>query len=178
MIVILDLETQELIPKNKDLSHLRISVAGAKCDGQTYYFQEENLQELFSLLDAASLIVGHNLLLFDYKVLQQYALFDVVARYKSKTFDIFHILLTKTDRQISLNDLAARNLGIQKLGSGKDAPILFKEGKQEELQAYLEQDLVITYRLFEHIRQHGVLKYGHLTYKEPVEREITIVLSA
>lgn len=174
MIVILDIETTELIPDNRDLAVMRVSVAGIKTDGGSQFFWEEDLQGLFAVLDRADLIVGHNLLLFDYKVLQRYTSDDITAKYKTKTFDIFHTLLQQTDRRISLNDLAQRNLGMAKAGCGIDAPRLFKEGKLDELKEYLEQDLLITQRLFDHITKHGKLKYGHVVYRDAVEREIAV----
>ena len=177
MIIFFDIETQELVPENRDLSQMRISIAGIRQENACIIFTEEGIHALFPLLDAAELIVGHNLLGFDYKILQRYADFDVCAKYKHKTFDFLHIIMHKTDRRVALNDLAQRNLGIAKNGHGKDAPALFHQGKIEELKAYLEQDLLILQRIYEHIKQHGKLKYGHLVYKEPVERELLITLS-
>jgi DEAD/DEAH box helicase domain-containing protein len=151
-----------------------VSVAGAIAGDEIWYFDENELPSFFSLLDSAELIVGHNLFGFDYKVLQQYADFDVAARYKDKTFDILRILARKTDRNISLNDLALRNLGMEKSGKGIDAPELFKTGRIDELKAYLAQDLRLTQSMFAHITEHKTLKYGHINYKEPVERTVPI----
>src|SRR5436190_1034951 len=99
MIVILDLETQELIPGNRDITDLRISIAGIQHENTTHTFQEHNIQDIFKFLD------------------------------------------------------------------------------EEELNAYLMQDLQITKKLFEHVQQHGKLKYGHINYKEPVEREVMISIA-
>jgi DEAD/DEAH box helicase domain-containing protein len=174
-VVFFDLETQTLVPDDRRLETLRISVAGIMDeDGATTYFAEHETDALFARLDSATRIVGYNLILFDYKVLQRYASFDVAARYKEKTYDPFLLLMRKTDRRIALNDLAQRNLGIEKLGSGKDAPQLFQDGKHEELRAYLRQDLAIVRDLFAHIVEHRALRYGHIVYKEPIEKTIAI----
>jgi hypothetical protein len=174
MIVVLDIETQDLVPENKDLSVMRVSIAGVHDGKKAVFFSEDQLDELFKVLDVATLIAGHNLFGFDYKVLQRYAHFDVRERYAAKTFDMLKCLLHKTDRLISLNDLALRTLGIQKSGKGADAPKLFHEGNIAQLQAYLEQDLRVTRALVEHIQKKGTVKYGHIIYKEPVEREIAL----
>jgi hypothetical protein len=174
MIVILDIETSEPIPGNKDIKTLHISLAGTITSGSVQFYTENNIQELFSALDAAKLIVGHNLFAFDYIVLQQYATFNITTRYGEKTFDTFRILEKKTDRRISLNDLAMRNLGISKSGNGINAPQLFKDGKITELKEYLAQDLIITEKLFTYIQQHSSLKYGHLNYKDIVEKTVHI----
>jgi hypothetical protein len=174
MTLFLDIETQALVPENRNLQGMRISIAGVRTGGVATIFPEDSIQALFPILDKADLIVGHNLLAFDYKILQHYAEFDVVARYRPKTFDFLHIIMRKTDRRVALNDLAQRNLAIAKLGAGKDAPLLFKEGKLDELQAYLAQDLLILEQLFEHVKIHGMLKYGHIIYKEPIEKELLL----
>jgi DEAD/DEAH box helicase domain-containing protein len=177
MFVVVDIETQELVPDSRDCSSMHVSLAGVDQDGEVTILREHELGRLFGILDAAELIVGHNLLLFDYKVLSRYASFDVVARYKHKTFDMFNILLRKTDRRISLNDLAQRNLGISKAGLGSDAPELWQQGRIDELQEYLTQDLHVTRELVKHVLSEGSLKYGHIVYKEPVEREVKISIT-
>jgi hypothetical protein len=173
-MIILDIETQDIIPADRRLDALRISIAGVLQQEEMRFFSEEQIMDLFLLLDETDLIVGHNLLHFDYKILQRYAQFDVCARYREKTFDIFSILLQKTDRPIGLNDLAIRNLGVGKSGEGVDAPRLFQEGMIEELKEYLAQDLRITAGVFKHIQEHSKLKYGHIVYKEIIEREVDI----
>lgn len=174
MIITIDIETQELIPDDRRLDAMHVSVAGAIAGDQIWFFDENELPAFFALLDEAELIVGHNLFGFDYKVLQQYADFDVMMRYKDKTYDILRILARKTDRNIGLSDLAQRNLSLDKLGKGIDAPELFRTGRMDELKEYLAQDLRLTQSLFEHIGKHGSLKYGHINYKEPVERAVGI----
>ncbi len=174
MIIILDIETTEPISDRSNISQLKISVAGAIIDGKIQFYTPENIQELFKLLDSAELIVGHNILAFDYLVLQQYTSTPLISNYKHKTFDTFRILEKKTDRRISLNDLAIRNLGVTKLGKGVDAPQLYKEGRVEELKEYLAQDLRITEQIFNYIKNNRSLKYSHIIYKESVERSINI----
>jgi hypothetical protein len=176
--VFLDIETRELVPENRDLSLMRISIAGVRKDGEAFIFTEEDIAGLFTILDDADLIVGHNLILFDYKVLNRYAGYNVAAKHKERTLDFFYAIMQMTDRRVSMNDLAQRNLGIAKLGEGKDAPVMYKEGRMDELRAYLEQDLLILERLYDHLLQHGRLKYGHIVYKEPVEREIELPIKA
>jgi hypothetical protein len=174
MDVIIDIETQEPIPDNRGIEGMHVSIAGALVDGEMRFFDENELSGFFALLDKAGLIVGHNVIRFDYKVLQRYATFDVARRYRDRTFDIFHLILKKTDRRISLNDLAKRNLGLEKLGKGVDAPELFRAGRIDELKEYLAQDLRLTNDIFLHIKKHGQLKYGHVNYKEAVERTLPI----
>ena len=176
MFVTIDLETQTLVPDSRDYATLRVSFVGIKDNGGVKIFGEQEIDEVFRILDNAPLICGYNLVLFDFKVLQNYASFNVTERYKHKTFDPFLVLMKKTDRRIGLNDLVMRNLGLQKTGSGADAPRLYQEGKFDDLKAYLANDVLITHALIEHIKEHKKLKYGHIVYKDPVEREIAITI--
>lgn len=176
MPLILDIETRELIPENGDLSSLRIALAGTLRDETPTFYTEENIEDLFSVLDDADMIVGHNLFGFDYKVLQRYATFSVVERYKKKTYDFLQLLMDITDRRVSLNDLAKRNLQEEKSGSGADAPKLFAEGKLSALKEYLLMDLLLTAKLFAYVSKNGRLRYGHKIYKEILEREVFLPL--
>ena len=54
-----------------------------------------------------------------------------------------------------LNDMA-KALGIKgKLGSGKDAPKLFWQGKIDELKEYLKRDLEVTEKIY--VKAKGLL---------------------
>ena len=43
MIVYFDIETQQEVPPDRNLCVMRISIAGALCDDNTYFFLEEEL---------------------------------------------------------------------------------------------------------------------------------------
>lgn len=176
MLVVLDIETQQLAPVNRDLSSMRISIAGVRADGNAAFYREHELPSLFALLDAADVIVGFNLLGFDYPVLRNYASPEKMARWQAKTYDLMMAIEAATGRMVSLNDVATRTLGIAKSGSGGDAPALFAQGRMDELQEYLGQDLLITDRLVSHLLRTSRLRYGHITYRDPVEREVILEL--
>jgi predicted PolB exonuclease-like 3'-5' exonuclease len=100
--------------------------------------------------------------------------FDVIQRYKEKTFDILKYLLYKTDRRISLQDLAEKNLGQAKSGSGHDAPLLFQEKRIEELKAYLAQDLKLTGDIYEYMCNNHCITYTLYVNNKPFEKKITV----
>lgn len=177
MPVVLDIETRELIPENGDLTSLRIALAGLLVEGKIIFYTEETVTDLFVVLDSADIIVGHNLFGFDYRILQRYASFSVSERYAKKTCDLLKVIMDATDRRVSLNDLAMRNLNEEKSGNGADAPALFASGNIGALKSYLSTDLLLTGKLFSHILKTGKIRYGHKIYKEILEREIAFSLS-
>jgi hypothetical protein len=50
---------------------------------------------------------------------------------------------------VSLGELASGNVASDKLGKSIHAPVLWKEGKIEELVAYCKQDVVLLVKIFE-----------------------------
>lgn len=73
--VFFDLETQYTFQElgmdkqNRDPTKLKLAVAGTLYNKEHMFFEEGQTQELFDILNQADLIVGHNLLRFDYLVL-------------------------------------------------------------------------------------------------------------
>ncbi|OGD54847.1 hypothetical protein A3J78_00840 [Candidatus Beckwithbacteria bacterium RBG_13_35_6] len=50
-------------------------------------------------------------------------------------------------------------MGIQKIGNGLEAINFFEQGKLDELKKYCLKDVEITYKIYEHGRKFGFLKY-------------------
>ena len=122
-----DLETQYLFQDcehrwkpmswNEKLKKLRLAVAGLMDhEGDVKFFTDENTGELFNALESVDLIVGHNLLRFDYIVLSPYySSVDAVEKFQEKTFDIMKELEKVTGNWIGLNDLWTAKFGYHKV---------------------------------------------------------------
>jgi len=54
-----------------------------------------------------------------------------------------------------LDGLAEGTFGLHKSGTGAHAPVLYQEGKYAELFAYNLQDVRLTKKLFEFIKEYG-----------------------
>ena len=168
--VFFDLETLHLFQdlgmsgKNRDPSRLKVAVAGTLSSSGVDFFTEENIQDLFKLLDSAKSIIGFNVLGFDYPVLQPYAEFNVLAHYKEKTLDMFDVLREMTGCWCGLDKLCELNTGHRKNEDTKKIPAMWREGKHLEVMNYLENDLVMTKSLFECVQKSGKLKYDHRSY--------------
>lgn len=59
------------------------------------------------------------------------------------------------DGSFSLDGLAEGTFGQHKTGHGAKAPILYREGKIAELLEYNLQDVLLTKKLFDFVRQYG-----------------------
>ncbi|MCX7997063.1 MAG: ribonuclease H-like domain-containing protein [Patescibacteria group bacterium] len=157
--VILDLETQKTFREESDPKKLGISVVAIYdyADGRGKTFLENQINQLFPILERCSYIIGYNITSFDIPVLQGYYPGDVA---NFGQFDIMEDVRQKIGRRIGLNDLAGATLNVKKSGHGLMAIDYFKEGKWEELKKYCIDDVMVTRDLFE----YGVQK-GHVKYK-------------
>ncbi len=124
--IIFDVETRGIIPKTKNQSvlnqafqKLEISVICAYDykSGEYKFFTHKTIKHFLDLLSKAGIIVGFNILAFDYKVLKKYGLQKGLEK---KSIDIFAIIKNKTGIWYSLNNLSIENGGKGKLHKGKD----------------------------------------------------------
>lgn len=147
--LILDLETKHTFREFDDPQKLGISVVAvydyATEKGQV--FTEQELNNLFPLLENASYIVGYNSRTFDLPVLQAYYPGKVDSL---SQFDILDSIREKIGRRIGLNDVAFATLNEKKTGHGLMAIDYYKEGKWEELKKYCLDDVMVTKKLFDY----------------------------
>lgn len=147
---------------------LRLAVAGLMDhEGNVKIFTEENIEELFNALESVDLIIGHNLLRFDYIVLSPYySSMDVVEKFQEKTFDTMKELEKVTGIWTGLEDLGQLNLRIHKSEDTLKIPAMWRDGKHDEVKAYLRTDLEITKGIYNYGKTKGELKYTHKEYRE------------
>jgi DEAD/DEAH box helicase domain-containing protein len=176
-IVFFDLETQHLYQElgTKDSTKLKLAVAGILSNKEHLFFEEDQVQDLFKNLTQADLIVGHNILRFDYSVLKPYIKQDIVKTLQNKTFDTMLELEKVTRCWTSLDDLAKRNLGMAKSVDTLKIPEMWRNGKHQEVKDYLLNDLKMTEAVFNHGKNVGKFKYEHKNYGKSLgEREVSV----
>jgi DEAD/DEAH box helicase domain-containing protein len=158
--VVLDLETKKLFSEvgNGKHSLLGISVCGIhESETDTLRaFAEDELGELWPILENAELIIGYNIKKFDYQVLVPYYKGNI---FSLPTLDLYEIVKNALGFSLKLDDLGYATLGIHKTGTGLDAVRLFKEGKIDELKKYCLHDVKITRDLYHHAVKHSHLKF-------------------
>lgn len=147
--IVLDLETKYSFRDFDDPEKLEVSVAAIYDykDSREKIFEEKELNKLFPILEAASYIIGYNVVSFDIAVLQAYYPGKVEV---FTAFDILEEIKNKIGRRISLNEVIGATLGKKKTGHGFQAINLYKEGRIEELKKYCQDDVLLTKELFEY----------------------------
>src|SRR4030095_11714550 len=102
--------------------------------GEYRIYPESRVHELIEQLRRADLVVGFNVISFDYEVLMGYtpmSLFPVC-----RTLDLMVDMEAKLGHRISLDAVASASLGVGKTGDGLDAIRWWREGRLLGLCAY------------------------------------------
>lgn len=160
-IVVFDLETQRSLSEvggRAGLARLGVSIAVTYSyrDGGFRHYEESELDALIAELQATDLVVGFNLLRFDYPVLQPYATDSLASL---ATLDILDHVYRTLGFRVSLDSLARTTLGIRKSADGTLALRWWREGRLDLIRDYCQQDVDVTRRLYEFGRDHGYLLY-------------------
>jgi len=171
MKLVLDLETQnsfQEIGGKSNLALLKISVVGAYWygDGRYYTFGEGELDKLEEFLKKAELVIGFNLVGFDYPVLQNYLKnFNFSGL---RTLDIMVDAERYLGYKIKLEDVAQGSLNIGKSGTGLDAIKFWKENSIDKLKKYCLKDVEVTKNIYEYGVQNKEIKFKSLWEKYPI----------
>jgi DEAD/DEAH box helicase domain-containing protein len=166
-IVFFDLETQRTFDEvggRRNIRKLGLSAAVtySTAGSQFHRYKEEDVDDLIAELKAADLVVGFNVLRFDYEVLRAYT---------SETFadvptvDMLDHIYKRLGFRISLDNLAGATLGAAKSADGLQAVRWYKQGRIEEVLDYCQQDVEVTRRLYEYGRQQKHMKFQDRSYR-------------
>ena len=158
MPVVLDLETKHTFREYNDHKMLGISVFGLYdyATDKSQIFTEDEIQQVFPILEKASLLIGFNINGFDMPVLQAYYPGKVSQFH---TFDILDDIKDKLQHRIPLNELVFTTLGKKKSGHGLMAIDYYKEKKFDELKRYCLDDVMLTKELFDFGVREGCVYY-------------------
>jgi DEAD/DEAH box helicase domain-containing protein len=149
-ILIVDVETQRSAEEvggwhNKHLMRVAAAVVYDSREDAYQTFQEDRVHELIEKLKTGDLVVGFNIVDFDYAVLKAYTSF----RFQQlKTFDLLQEVSRQLGYRLSLGHLAHKTLNTEKSADGLQSLQWFKEGKMDEIIAYCKKDVEITKDLF------------------------------
>ena len=165
-VCILDLETVRTSFKTPEKSVLAfVGVRIYTLHGDRYYprkhrcFFPYQTKELETFLkDFQGIVIGHNVLNFDYRVLRPLISLDGVIE---KTVDTLAFLYSKNRKEfsgLSLDDLGRVNLRKGKTLKGKFVSELWARGRHKQVIAYNNNDCILTKGLWWHlIRKRYVL---------------------
>lgn len=160
-IIYFDLETQRSAAEVGGWNrkrNMKMSVGVTYSTGDSAYriFHENQVHDLIKQLMRADLIVGFNILNFDYEVLAGYSPLDLTA---VPTLDLMADLETKLGHRLSLDALAKATLAAPKIADGMQALKWWKEGKVLEIAEYCCFDVKITKALHEFGKTYGEVSY-------------------
>lgn len=159
--VVFDLETQKEfadVGGRDKTNQLRMSV-GVLFSPSTNEYGVYRETEVFNLVDrlfGAPLVVGFNVVDFDYKVLSAYVRRDFGA---IKTLDLMQKVQGALGHRVSLNSIAEATLGATKTAHGLQAIQWFREGNWNDLIEYCKADVRITWDVFLAAKRNGELWY-------------------
>lgn len=160
MYLVFDVESQNIFDEidGGDPKELGISyMAYYRSDTQELNgFFDKDVHKFKALMDNADLIVGYNILGFDYPVLKGYFEFD---EKKYRTCDIYKLIHEQHKIHLKLDNITSATLGGGKIAHGLDAIRFWREGKLDKLKEYCDSDVEITKNLYEFIKQNGFFYY-------------------
>jgi len=125
--------------------------------GQYRIYTEDRVQELIDQLRRADLVIGFNVIDFDYSVLMGHTILDL--KEELPTLDMMVDVEKRIGRRLKLDALASATLGVGKTGDGLDAIRWWREGKLLEIAEYCCFDVKVTKLLHEYGVEHGNVSY-------------------
>ena len=146
-IVYFDLETQKSADEVGGWGNIRdmrmsVGVTYSSARGDYQIYGERQVNELIKELQRADLVVGFNILRFDYEVLQGHN--DFFDHQQIPTLDMLVEVQKRLPHRLSLDSIATGSLGVEKTAEGMQAIHWFREGKLLEIAEYCCYDVKIT----------------------------------
>jgi DEAD/DEAH box helicase domain-containing protein len=165
---VLDLETklsaQEVGGWNK-AHRMGVSCAvlfDSKTQEYTAYTERE-LPEMARVMQSVDLVVGFNLIGFDYRVLSGYKDIDF---FPPATLDLLREIKAVLGYRLSLDNLVQNTLGVSKSGSGMEALEWWRNGETDKLVEYCREDVRLTHALYLFGRQEGFVVFANKAGKQ------------
>jgi DEAD/DEAH box helicase domain-containing protein len=160
-LLVFDLETQRSAEEvggwhNAHLMRLALAVTWDSREQRFETYREADVEALLAKLQAADLVVGFNVLGFDYRVLRGYTDRDFRTL---PTFDLLDAVHARLGFRLKLGHLGEETLGVAKSGDGLQSLRWWSEGRIDQIEHYCRGDVAILRDLFEHARAHGHLLF-------------------
>ncbi|MCP4717919.1 MAG: DUF1998 domain-containing protein, partial [Desulfobacteraceae bacterium] len=110
-----------------------------------FTFFQEDMEKLCRHLEKLDLVIGFNIISFDYKVLSGLSPFDF---HGLPTLDLLMEIHKILGYRLSLDHLAQQTLGCKKSADGLAALEWWKQGKMDKIIEYCTQDVRVTRDLY------------------------------
>ncbi len=156
--VLFDVETRrsaEEVGGWHNLHRLGVAIA-VTChleEGRFHTYTEAQVPELVAELESADLVVGFNVVRFDYPVLSGYT--GVDYRRTLPTLDLFEDVQRTISGRLGLAHLAQATLGEDKSADGLQSLEWYKQGRLDLIEEYCKHDVEILRDLYLFGRREG-----------------------
>ncbi len=141
-----------------------VSIHDTETDTFSAYTQED-ISNLWPILERADLLVGFNSDHFDIPILNRYYAGDLT---KIRSLDLLTEVKNVLGRRLKLDSIAEGTLGRKKTGSGLDAIRWWQEGLVEKVKKYCIEDVRITKDIYEYALKNGKLRYADFGEKRDI----------
>ncbi len=171
--IFFDIETRNLFDDvgKADPTLLDISVVCTYDSetGEYKSFLQEELPELWPMLEKADMLVTFNGDHFDIPLLNKYYSGDLS---KIKSLDLLKEIRKSLGFRVGLGNIAEATLGHGKNGHGLEAVDWWKKGEIEKIIKYCKEDVRITKEVHDYALANKKLKYKEGGVGNPVEFNI------
>jgi DEAD/DEAH box helicase domain-containing protein len=162
-VIYFDLETQYLADEvggwgNIPKMGLAAAVTYSTAHASFSHYAEEDAGALVSELQSADLVVGFNVVRFDYQVLQPYT---EVPLQSLPTVDMLQHIQQALGFRLSLDAIAVATLGTTKSANGIQAVQWYRQGEMDKVFAYCQRDVEVT----RDVHEFGV-RNRHVRYRD------------
>jgi DEAD/DEAH box helicase domain-containing protein len=161
-VVYFDLETQRTANDaggwdKKAAMGMTVGATYSTASGRYEVYGEDRVHALVEQLQRADLVVGFNVINFDYEVLMGYTVIDLA--HSVPTLDLMVSLEQKLGHRIGLDAVSQATLGCGKTADGLDAIKWWREGRKRDVARYCCFDVKVTRMVHEHGMAHGEVFY-------------------
>jgi len=125
-------------------------------------YTEGRVRDLIAELRSADLVVGYNVLEFDYEVLSAYTRESLQ---NLPTLDIMQDLNRRLGFRLSLESIATATLRTGKSADGLQAVRWYRQGLINKVLDYCQKDVEVTKKLHEHGQQYRFVYYWDKQYQ-------------
>ncbi len=167
--VYFDLETQRTANDaggwdKKAAMGMTVGVTYSTLTGQYKVYGERDVHDLVQQLQQADLVVGYNVINFDFEVLMGYTVIDIA--HSVPTLDLMVDLEKAMGHRIGLDSVAQSTIGSGKTADGLDAIKWWREGRKLDVARYCCFDVKVT-RL---VHEYGMAN-GHVFFQDRLGRK-------
>jgi DEAD/DEAH box helicase domain-containing protein len=160
-VVVMDVETRRAAAEvggwgNIHLMGLAIAVTWDSLTGESRAWREEEAREMIHFMAGADLVVGFNIVGFDYRVLSAY---DDGTIARIPTFDMLADLRKRLGFRISLGHLGEENLGRAKTADGLQSLEWVRQGRLDLVEEYCREDVALTRDFFQHVLREKRVRF-------------------